>query len=196
MFKVFRFLKLFVFSLICVSCNFSTNPHIHKYHIQAFYENSFIDSELNCDFDFKAIEKNQYGELLDLGQIVLTDSIYSDIKKHVAALRKNYDPLRDSIDYSIPLHFQANFYENDSLIYRVCIDYFNRISINGDVVNSNDTLVYLLRKNTRLYNYYPAEELEFFRELNKFGLPSDYVNLSKDSSVRSALYNKVILKGK
>lgn len=193
MFKLFGFLIPSVYLLMCISCGTPANQQEGRSYIQVYYENSFIDSELDCGYDFMTNEKSGYGEIFDLGEITIEDSIYNEFKRHIAALKRDYDPLLDSIGYSLPLHIQANFYERDSLVYRVCIDYFNRISINSNVVNTNDTLIYLFRKYSKLYDYFPQEELEFFKELKKFGLPRDYVDMSQDSSLDFTLYNKVVL---
>lgn len=193
MIRAFKFLMLSICLLICISCDNRSKQQGGKSYILVYYERSFIDSELNCDYDFEAIEKGGYGEIFDLGEIILKDSIQTEIKTHIAALRSEGDSLTNIIDHSLPLHFQANFYERDSLIYRLCIDNFNRISIDGNVVRPNDTLIYLLKRYSKVYNYFPPEELAFFEELQKFGLPSDYVNLSQDSNANFTLYNKMIL---
>jgi hypothetical protein len=193
MFSLCRFLISFTYILICISCGNPVNQQDEKPYIQVYYENSFIDSELDCNYDFIANEKSGYGEIFDLGKITLQNSEYNEIKRYVSTLNKDSSPSLDTVGYALPLHIQANFYERDSLVYRVCIDYFNRISINGNVVNTNDTLIYLIKRYSKLYDYFPPEQLESFNELKKFGLPSDYVNLSQDSSLHFTLYNKVVL---
>lgn len=179
--------------LVCPSCGSKDSTGGKKTYIQIYYENSAIDSELDCEYDFNKLEQFNNGEIYDLGKIILEDSLYNEIKRHISSLKKDYDPKYDSIDYNIPLHFQAHFHEGDSLLYKVCIDGFNRISIDGNVVNKNDTLVYLLRRYAMLYDYSPIEELDYFDELSTFGLPDNYVNISRDSSLLFTLYNKVRL---
>jgi hypothetical protein len=63
----------------------------------------------------------------------------------------------------------------DSLL--LCIGEFNCLFLDGKSVESNDSLVYLIKKMSGYYNYFTKESLIYFREIKKFGIPSDYKDM-------------------
>lgn len=192
---------LYFLMFLTLSCSCIQNGGNHRIddHIIIYYNRSYEMSEMACSYDFhERIEKggDKYRSIFDMGEIRLQQDEYNDLLNYVVKVKsQEFERQNDSLNVfpDIPFHFQATFYERDTLLHRVCIDYYNNISIDGELVSSNDTLIFLLRKYSHFYNYSSRDDL-VVRELDIFGLPNDYKDLSRDSNLFLTSYNKVILK--
>ncbi|MCX6221329.1 MAG: hypothetical protein NTZ69_10100 [Bacteroidia bacterium] len=60
----------------------------------------------------------------------------------------------------------------------ICIGKFNCMKLNSTYHRECDSLAYLIKKRSGYYNYFKKEYLVNFREIQKFGVPDDYKDLS------------------
>jgi hypothetical protein len=100
----------------------------------------------------------------------------TDIANLVKALRV----IDDSIKYcDVRMQCKINYANGDTV--QLCIGgYSHNCTIkDGRRMENNDSLVYLLRNYSGYYNYFSKEELTYFDELKRFGIPKDYKNLSR-----------------
>lgn len=80
-------------------------------------------------------------------------------------------------DCDVRIHCQINF--KDKKTSKLCIGQLNCIIQDNVRIIENDTLVYLIKKEVGYYNYFPKNELDYFRELANFGVPNNYKDLSR-----------------
>lgn len=78
----------------------------------------------------------------------------------------------DSINCDIRMQCKINCENGDSI--KLCIGEFNCLIKDGKGMETNDSLIYLIRKYSGYYNYFSKEELTYFPEIKIFGIPQDY----------------------
>ena len=107
--------------------------------------------------------------------IIVDKQKYLEIVNQIKILKKlNPDSVNPNCD--VRIQCKINYTKGDPV--RLCIGEFNCLVKDGNIMEGNDTLVYLIRKYSGYYNYFSRSELSYFHELKKYGVPIDYKDLS------------------
>jgi hypothetical protein len=110
------------------------------------------------------------------------DTVLVDVKKYIEILNqvRSLKSLKNDgqfTDCDIRIQCKINLTNDDSI--RLCIGLSNCIIRNEQMMEKNDTLIYLIRKYSGYYNYFSKEVLlSFFHEVKQFGVPINYKDLS------------------
>jgi len=56
----------------------------------------------------------------------------------------------------------------------ICIGKFNCVTLNKKYLEECDSLSYLIKRNAGYYNYFDRDQLVYFKEIQKYGIPDDY----------------------
>lgn len=105
--------------------------------------------------------------------MILDAKILYEIEQQVDKLVKD----SNSIDCDIRIECEVIFKNNKTI--KLCIGGFNCILLNNIKMKTNDYLVYLIRQYSGYYNYFSKENLIYFDELKKNGIPANYKDYSK-----------------
>lgn len=160
----------------CLSCKSAKEINIKKQYIEVIFFKGFVETTrpIKC------------GTLIDKPSLNLKDTLISnnekfvDIVNQVKLLKASIEKNRPS-NCDIRLQCKINYGNGDSL--KLCIGEFNCIIENGQIMEKNDTLVYLIRKYSGYYNYFPKQDLNSFDELKQFGIPEDYIDLRRPKNL-------------
>jgi hypothetical protein len=110
------------------------------------------------------------------------NTVLCDEKKYIEILNyvKSLKLLKTDGKFTncdIRIQCKINLTNGDSI--RLCIGLSNCIIRNGQLMEKNDTLIYLIRRYSGYYNYFSKEVLlRFFHEVIQFGVPINYKDLS------------------
>jgi hypothetical protein len=136
--------------------------------INITYIKGFIESPTL--FDSARISKLK---ILTKDTIIIDEKVLREINYLLSTLKeqKKGNPSCD-----IRIICKANYSNNEILNFT--IGFPNCIIIKNNEMKFNDSLIYLIRKESGYYNYFPKEEFLYFKELKKFGVPKNYEDLS------------------
>jgi hypothetical protein len=145
--------------LFLISCSQNSNkkstPNIHISYFKGLTETII---PVKCGeiltrprFDYKV------DTIITDGQLI--DKIVNQIKSLRTSGGSQYCNVR--IDCIINL-------QADTI--KLCIGNFDCIVKDGILMNRNDTLLFLIRKYSGYYDYFPHDNLKYFKELNYFSL--------------------------
>jgi len=95
---------------------------------------------------------------------IITDGqIIEEIRNQITSLI----PLEGSQDCNVRIDCIINLY-SDTI--KLCIGTFDCIIKDGKLMSRNDTLLFLIRKNSGYYDYFTQDNLKYFKELDYFSL--------------------------
>jgi len=130
------------------------------------------------------------GGIASIKSNIIKDTVLTD-KQELNEIEHQISMIRelkvDSTIYSCDVRIQCKLNLKNGKSIKVCIGKFNCLIKDFKRMTQNDTLVYLIKKYSGYYNYFPKEELMYFEELKQFGLPKDYIDLSRKKSIDSPL---------
>jgi hypothetical protein len=101
---------------------------------------------------------------------ILTDGqLIDEIRNQIKSLK----PLEGSQDCNVRIDCIINLY-SDTI--KLCIGTFDCIIKDGKLMSRNDTLLFLIRKNSGYYDYFTQNNLKYFKELKYFSLDKKQKN--------------------
>jgi hypothetical protein len=126
----------------------------------------------------KPIECGTLNKILSSGvkDTIISDKAILIIIKH--QISNTFNLTLDTPVSVCDIRMQCNIKLTNGDTVVLCIGEFNCLIKEDTRIMKNDTIVYLMRKYSGYYNYFPQDELDFFEELKFFGKPKDYKNLT------------------
>lgn len=165
------------FTTFCSSLKKDNPPNAS---IEIFYLKGVVDTRtpINCGTITKT--KPSFRKV----DTVLTEKQrYIEIVNQVKLLREQNKDSSGTSNCDVRIQCKINHANGDSTNF--CIGEFNCLVKNGQRMEKNDTLIYLIRKHSGYYNYFSKEDLAYFDELKHFGIPNDYKDLRRVNSLDS-----------
>ncbi|MCX6221332.1 MAG: hypothetical protein NTZ69_10115 [Bacteroidia bacterium] len=157
---------------ITAFCNGIKKGNVNSNSIEILYIKGSINTRtpIECGTITKAKSSYRKGDTL-----IVDKQKYIEIVNQIKTLKElKADSTLPNCD--VRIQCRINYANGDSV--KLCIGKFNCLIKDGNIMSKNDILVYLIRKYSGYYNYFSKSELLYFPELNKFGIPVDYRDLS------------------
>lgn len=162
-----KILLLFLlFASIVFFCAYNRANEKHIDSINVYYIKGPISPHV-------AYECGQISSMLPdnlIKDTVLTDEkVLRKIEKLIGTLDKECD---DISRCDIRIECILNYIGGETK--RICIGRFNCIKFDGLIKCECDSLGYIIKKHSGYYNYFEKRFLDQFKEIQQFGVPSDY----------------------
>lgn len=155
---------------IAISCDINKKGNLEIESLEVTYVKGFVNTRI--PFTCKTLETINTFKC-DTG--IINQEYRDMIGEQIELLKKSNYYANSNCDIRIVCDIRLS--DNDSL--KLCIGESNCILINGEEMDKNDTLVFLIKKYSGYYNYFSKDDLVFFDELKLFGIPENYKDLSE-----------------
>jgi hypothetical protein len=156
--------SLFIF-ISCSSKLTTKHSIIYISYLKGFTESIF---QVKCG-DIGKIPATGFKVDTLIVDSILVNEIFKQVKIAKNATNRSFNGCGIRMDCKLII--------NDKDSTKLCIGETDCTIIDGEFAGVNDTLLYLIRKNTGYYNYFNKEELLYFKEIEKYGIPNDYKKL-------------------
>lgn len=181
-------IKVLRYTLFCICMNtlimcksFNTSyPQIESIHVK------YLKGDIESPTIFNPQRISQFNSRLLKDTIIDNKKTLTSITQLIGRLKKQKN---DSFLYSCDIRIHCNVQYTNKEVLNLYLGTSNCIIIKDNETSTNDTLIYLIRKEIGYYNYFSKEELSLFKELSTFELPKNYKDLSKNKGSLPPLSN-------
>lgn len=173
-------ISLTILGVFFYACSTSNKEMDLNESLEVYYFRGLVDANFPCNGNVEISFTD------DEGFIKIPKKEYLQIMKYIDELQKTGD-----IGDPYGLCLQCIVKDTERQI-KISINQFHKMAIGNEIVYTNDSLIYALRKYSGFYNYYNKEDVvKFCPELAIFGIPDNYQDLSASLDSKHHLFAKI-----